>query len=140
MFFGGTASHNYCFCIDSMGTRAPPTMSDLTGNTRNSKGESYNLKKQISRCWKEIGRAIGLNENQLSGIQDKGDQDARFIVVMDEWINNANGLRNKHLYPHSWVGLYSLICAAGVSCVADTYIEQMKTIIMEPDSHIIIII
>ena len=104
-------------------TRDAPTVNDLIGKTRNSKDQSYNLMDEISGTWDDIGRSLGLSGNKLSNIREEiSSQNKRFTEVMDTWVRNGNRLPNSGRYPHSWAGLYSLVCDNDAANIADIFI------------------
>lgn len=123
MHLKGVNKELYCCLYADEKYPSRPTMSDIQ-LVINKRGEKYELMKNISGRWHDIGSRLGLTTNQLNGIEtNKGNQDQRFIAVMDDWICDADGLPHASKYPYSWTGLYRLLADSGVS----TYAKELTT-------------
>jgi hypothetical protein len=93
-------------------TAKPPTENDLT-----------DILNTVSSEWRRIGNMVGLSGGQLNGFATRAlnDDFQCCLAVFAHWINNGGTLK----YPHSWRGLYALLCAVGHRGTAITVIKNL---------------
>ena len=66
----------------------------------------YRLTEHVSAKWKKFGQQIGITENDLTGIHQKGyTNEERFDDVMQKWLD-GHGM---NLYPYTWEGVEILL-------------------------------
>ena len=72
----------------------------------NGEMQFYRLTEHVSAKWKKFGQQIGITENDLTGIHQKGyTNEERFDDVMQKWLD-GHGM---NLYPYTWEGVEILL-------------------------------
>ena len=70
--------------------------------------------------WPRIAQELGLSVGQVASIRTDGvDEYDRVTKVFGMWLDNANNLPNKHLYPKTWTGLITLLNNVQLGEVSD---------------------
>ena len=82
--------------------------------------KTFNLATKIAASWQEVGRSLGIEEEDMKSVETFKDVE-RIEWVLSRWFNHLDNLTNKDLYPLSWEGLRKLLVDSGLRKTAEQY-------------------